>query len=91
MRIRLSDGTVLETNSTSSIPSKKTVKIKKGTLKKWNSSRAFSACGGRSWDVDAIYQDVAKPLCKVVDSSTKKYTWELGGSMSGPYLGGRGE
>jgi hypothetical protein len=108
MRIRLSDGTYLEVNSSSStnIPSKRTVKNKKGVLKRWSSSSSGANVGGTKNSTTAIYKgfDVdpndpsvvvlnrmcPEATCITVNSRTRKFTWDVGGSCSTGYIGGKG-
>lgn len=101
MRLQLSDGSYIETNSPT--PSKRQVKHKGGSLKR-NSSRNTLKGLGSSSVTKAIYKDfITDPetgevvisslpveLCIVVDAAKRVFTTDLGGSCSTGYIGGRG-
>jgi len=91
MKIRLSNGELLEVSSSRTTPSKRSVKLKSGSLKRWNSSKVNASVGGRASVVSATYAPADTLLCIVrPTSSGKPFTWDLGGSASTGYIGGRG-
>lgn len=104
MRLRLSDGQRLDTSALA--PSKRSVKNKSGAFKRHNSRTAGSNVGGTKNVTRAIYNNFetnpetgqvfinrSLPVVSCITrarNATTKYTWELGGSCSTGYIGGRG-
>lgn len=104
MRIRLPDGTYLESRN-ENVPSKRKVKQGGGSLKRLHSRETGKSVGGTNNSMRATYTNFIvspedgeviidrafpKSTCVTVDGSKRKYTWDLGGNCSTGYIGGKG-
>lgn len=103
MRIRLSNGQIIESNTTSSgtssgsTPSKHQVKINSGrsSRRAMNGQAVLQRVGGYRNNTRAIYAPADAHLCRVVDDTNRTYTLAVGGSTTtttrhqGGDLGGR--
>jgi hypothetical protein len=105
MQIRLLDGTLLSSTAHAPSKREVKVRSGRQGRKTYNGQRTLSAVGGYKNEVTAIGQDSIAPLCYVRTSvsaspqqartfrlmvSKKDYTWNVGGSCSTGYIGGRG-
>lgn len=101
MRVRLSDGTTLDVKG--SIPSKATVKRTKGSLKRWRKPPSLPVVGSTNtvaasyvdYEIDptsgeVIRTSIPRSLATTIDPRKHTFTWDLGGSASTGYIGGRG-
>ena len=93
MRIRLSNGQIIESNTTSSgstsdpnsIPSKHQVKINSGrsSRRAMNGQAVLQRVGGYRNNTRAIYAPADAHLCHIVtDDNTRTYTLAVGGSTT---------
>jgi hypothetical protein len=103
VRLVLSDGTIIEGNP---IPSKRQIKRKGGSLKRFHSRSTGTSVGGtvnqmtatyKNFDTDpddpsvvVINRSCPEATCITVNSKSRKFTWEVGGSCSTGYIGGKG-
>jgi|SRR5690349_4648625 len=104
MRISLGNGLYIESRNTD-VPSKRNVKNKGGSLKRLHSRETGRSAGGTNNTSRAIYANfitspetgevfidrvTPRETCVTVDSTKRKYTWDLGGNCSTGYIGGKG-
>jgi hypothetical protein len=105
MMIRLVDGTLLSSTAHAPSKRKVKVSSGRQGRKTYNGLKSLSRAGGYKNEVEAIGQDPITPLCYVrtpvsaspqqartfkLYVSKKSYTWDVGGSCSTGYIGGRG-
>lgn len=104
MRIDLGNGQFIESMN-KTIPSKRKVKNGGGNRKSWRSRTTGTNVGGTNDIARALYNNYevdpddpsvviinrgGRASCITVDGSKKTYTWEVGGSCSTGYIGGKG-
>jgi hypothetical protein len=105
LNIRLTDGTILSSTSFAPSKRRNKATSGRQGRKTYNGLKSLSKVGGYKEEVVAIGQDVITPLCYVrtpisaspqqqrtfkLYVSKKDYTWNVGGSCSTGYIGGRG-